>query len=114
MDEDACLGRVKPGTDVRQRVADGVRAGGAPRDNRADLPTDQAFRLIVEGGRHDEEDLVDAGSGGERRDAVLDEGLAAQREQLLGQRRTEPGASATAKYHRHHALHRHICGLYLV
>jgi hypothetical protein len=45
---------------------------------------------------------------------VLDQGLAVEREQLLGQSRAEPGACAAAEYHRHHAFHRHISGLYLV
>jgi hypothetical protein len=120
VDEDAGLGGVVTGADVGKRVADRVRARGAAFDDRADLPADEAFRLVVVGGGHDKQDLVDAGGtvgpwhAGERRDAVLDEGLAVEREQLLWPGRTEPGARATAKYHRHHALHRHICGLYPV
>ena len=116
VDEDAGLGRVVPGADVGEGVADRVRAGGAALDDRADLAADQSLRLIVVGGGHDEQDLVDAGSGGrgERRDAVLDERPAVEGEQLLGQCRTEPGARAAAEYHRHHAFHRHISGLYPV
>ena len=60
------------------------------------------------------QDLVDAGSGGERRDAVLDEGPAVEHEQLLGECRTETGARAAAEYHRHHAFHRHINPLILL
>jgi len=58
--------------------------------------------------------VVDAGSGGERRDAVLDEGPAAEHEQLLGECRAKTGAGAAAEYHRHHAFHHHNSGLYLV
>ena len=100
--------------DVREGVAYRVRAGGAALDDRADLAADQSLRLIVVSGGHHQEDLVDAGSGGERRDAVLDEGLAVKYEQLLGECRTETGARAAAEYHRHHAFHRHNSGLYPV
>jgi hypothetical protein len=120
VNEDARLGLVVPGADVGQRVADRVRAGGAAGDDRADLAADQSFRLVVVGGRHDQQDLVNAGravdpgSTGECRDAVLDERLAVEGEQLLRQSGAEPGACAAAEYHRHHVFHRHICGLYLV
>ena len=57
--------------------------------------------LDVPGGHHDQ-DLVDPGSLLERGHAVLDQRLAAQPQQLLGQRRADPLTDAAAQHHRDH------------
>jgi hypothetical protein len=90
----------------RQRHPGRVRPRHAARDDPGDLREPALGQhvpdlLDVPGGHHDQ-DLVHPGRLLERGHAVLDQRLAAQPQQLLGQRRADPLTDAAAQHHRDH------------
>jgi hypothetical protein len=70
--------RRMPRGHVAQGVADGVGAGLAALDDRADLAAHESGDQVVVGGRHDQQHLVHSRRGRERRHAVFHERLAVE------------------------------------
>jgi hypothetical protein len=83
-----------------------IRARHSARDDPGDLRKPALGQRVpdpldVPGGHHDQ-DLVHPGRLLERGHAVLHQRLAAQPQQLLGQRRADPLTDAAAQHHRDH------------
>ncbi len=101
----ASITLARPGNGAQRRPGR-VRPRHPARDDPGDLgkpaPGEHVPDLVdVPGGHHDQ-DLVHSGCLLERGHAVLDQRLAAQPQQLLGQRRAHPLTDAAAQDHRDH------------
>lgn len=99
--------RVVPLAQLAQRAAHGFRAGRSA-GHHCEHRLARELRTLLDVVRsHDQQDLVDAGRLSERGDAMLDQRLAVEGEQLLRAVCPEPLAGPAAEHHTDHPRQTH-------